>query len=860
MGLVADTLIQRIRKQLRHSQVVVWFDPQGIYTQVAKSLELPDTTLKRYDPQGGFLALRRELEELWSQPQRPRLLIYVPMASQEVDHALVEYTVAGVKMEPGGHPPELNTRLSIVAHQALEGVIPPAAAEKLLAEIEAGKLNLAEVEKIAAGYQEDQIGALKIIFDSGNPHEIILRFLTDPEIDQKIEARQAQSAIAKLLVDTLEIDAADKANLSALRAALERHLLLTDFLDSLHGSTPSRLKTIPLPEGEAARQAAVNIVRSWRLRRDLAESYVQVAHKIEAELSLEGIDWTVESLHVVETFARTETLLQSLVENRLIEETDPELVSLARQRMTGFWADQQPVVKLRWGIIAQAGQALQKAASIRSALKGNPSANTLLENYAGGEDPWCTLDSLQRRLGRDYQNFDLDPQAHDSLMKLAASARHSYAETTHELARRFVQAWESQDFTLSDVHPQVKVFTTFVEPHLETGKAVYFLVDAFRYEMALELSRQISTDWGVELQPVLGTPPTITEVGMAALLPGAESGLSLVPAGSGKLGAVVAGDNLKIRQDRVKHLEESLSASVVVTELNQVAPLNNKALSARLGEAQLAVVTASEEIDGLWENHPHMARQLQDHVFEQLRRGLRALFNLGFQKAVITADHGYLAGEDLMVGQPIDPPGGEVVDLHRRVWVGKGGAAIPGCLRKPLSAFGIGGDLELVTPYGLACFKVPGGSTQYFHGGLSPQEVIVPVLTVSSSDREAGPGTTAFHWELKLGSPKITTRFFSVTIAGTAEDLFAQPPRLRAELRSGERIISTPISASYGFDEATREVAMQFEPKLQGKLAPNTITLQITEDPQTPRVSLYLLDEIGASLYHQADIPIDIAM
>ena len=56
---------------------------------------------------------------------------------------------------------------------------------------------------------------------------------------------------------------------------------------------------------------------------------------------------------------------------------------------------------------------------------------------------------------------------------------------------------------------------------------------------------------------------------------------------------------------------------------------------------------------------------------------------------------------------------------------------LPGCMRTPIASFGLSGDLELVTPYGLAWFKVQGGSMVYSHGGLSLQEIVVPVLMVS---------------------------------------------------------------------------------------------------------------------------------
>jgi hypothetical protein len=415
-------------------------------------------------------------------------------------------------------------------------------------------------------------------------------------------------------------------------------------------------------------------------------------------------------------------------------------------------------------------------------------------------------------------------------------------------------------FVLHGVTQQARVYVDFVEPSAKSVKTAYLLVDAFRFEMARELCSQLSGEWRYSLTPAVATPPTITEVGMAALMPGAEKGMAPVLAGPGKLGMIVEGSTLKSRQERIQHMAAKGIGPVVAASLSDIAPLRDKTLRNKLSNAQLILITASEEIDGLWESHPAMARQLQDHAFDQLRRGIHYLFGLGVQTVVISADHGFLAGGNLVLGEPVDAPGGETVDLHRRVWIGKGGSAIPNFLRKPVSAFGLGGDLEMVTPYGLAVFKSPGGSTDYFHGGLSLQELVIPVLTISSGSSSVDTSKPAFSWEIEPGSKKITTRFFSVTIKGYAENLLAQPPRLRVELRAGDQVISQPVSATYGYNEATRDVKMEFDPDTPGSLKPNTIALMVTETPGSSKVDLHLLDEIGVTRRKVPGIPVDIAI
>jgi hypothetical protein len=868
MGIVADTLISILQEHLDHHHVVVWFDPEKAYTTIVESLKekspIPDTTLMVYDPQKGFLALRRELEPVWRQEEPPRLLIYVPLASRDTQNALVEYILAGVQLEPGLHPPERNTRLAVIARRALEKLLPAATVEKIVADTEKGQLNLAEIESLAEHGQETMLGALSLVFKTGSAEEIALRFLTDPAIDKELAAKDAGPALASLLNDALGAKLGEGDDLAGLRAALIRHVLVTEFLSSIAGEKPSSLKTIPQPKSKAARQTAVQIVKTWRLRRDLSASYVQAAQKLEAELGVGSQTWTIEALTTCETFERTEKCLQTLVEKALTEKPSQDLLDLALQKTNSFWGLQNPEVRLRWQVIADAAQAFMQSEPIRQVLKGELSATALFKRYTEDNKPsqaaWCNLDTAQRRLERELHNLDLDPKENDTTLKLVAAAQLSYAETVHLLASRFIRTYEQAGFTMPGVVQQADIYHDFVEPSVSEASVAYFLVDAFRFEMARELCAQFPEDWKAELQSAVATPPTITEVGMAGLMPGAEKGLAIGPAGSSKLGVTVLGNFLKGRSDRVKHLESKAPAPVAVVELNQIAPLKDKNIRNNLKSARLIVVTATDEIDGLWEHQPAMARQLHEHVFDQLRRGLRALFGLGIFRAVLTADHGFLIGDRLMQGVPLDAPGGDTADLHRRVWVGKGGAAVPECLRKPLSAFGIGGDLELVTPYGMMCFKTPGGSTEYFHGGLSLQEMAIPVLTVTAGEVKASLEIPAFHWTVTPGSKQISTRFFSVTVQGQATDLFAMPPRVRVELRGGSQIYSVPIAASYGFDEVTRDVTMAFEAETRGQLTPNTITLQITDVPEADKVKVFLLDELGASLCPEIDVPISISI
>ena len=63
----------------------------------------------------------------------------------------------------------------------------------------------------------------------------------------------------------------------------------------------------------------------------------------------------------------------------------------------------------------------------------------------------------------------------------------------------------------------------------------YFLVDAMRFEMGVELAERLPKTTEVIVRPAICALPSITPIGMAALQPGASSSFSVVEQG-GTLG------------------------------------------------------------------------------------------------------------------------------------------------------------------------------------------------------------------------------------------------------------------------------------------------------------------------------------
>ncbi len=574
------------------------------------------------------------------------------------------------------------------------------------------------------------------------------------------------------------------------------------------------------------------------------------------------------ALAQIETFLTLEQRLQRHVAAALFTQATLAWVELARARQSTFWAEAQPDTQAEWALIAVAGQVLLEANRIEQELKQpGLTAKTIFENYTGivnsdkwrvtsdqqdsslitphSSLPWCLLDTAHRHMERRCHHFDFDLGGrHANLEKLIAKARERYMLVGAALAQTFLAHYRQAQFRLPGVARQVETFTAQVKPALGQGKTAYIWTDALRFEMARELAQTLGDEFEVQVQAALGTAPTITEIGMAALLPNAEQTASIVSVGSGKLALKLGETILKDRKSRVDYLTAHAGVAVFAARLDELLPKPGKKTQQALAAADLVLIT-SQEIDQLCEgDNIHLARRTMDEILHELRRVLRLLSELGLQTIILTADHGYLFGEEPGKDMKIDSPGGHTVDLHRRVWIGHGGDLHPACLRTDLANLGPSSEFELVTPWNFAIFKVPGGARTYFHGGLSPQESVIPILTLTPKGKPAAGLTSDIQWTLRLGSSSLKiSRFCSVQVSGHSKGLFdLVPPRVRLEARAQGKVISAPVTASYGFEEGTGDTQLELKADDPQAIEPNTVALRITDDTPQNNVTIHLLD------------------
>ncbi len=366
-----------------------------------------------------------------------------------------------------------------------------------------------------------------------------------------------------------------------------------------------------------------------------------------------------------------------------------------------------------------------EVARVRPLLKkGNGTPKAWVEGYA---TDWYRVDLAQRALESWVAKLDDEPEP--ALEKALGLVRRNHEALLKEMTQGYTAALSAAGWSVGGVLHQTRIYPELVEP--AAGKAgsrvAYFFVDAMRFEMAADLIEQLEGAQELRLVPAVGALPSITPIGMAALLPGASASFSVVDY-KGKLAARIGDTVMPGLGERMKYLK-AVRPDAVDIDLGDLLQNSTRVLEKRLGDAPLVVVR-SQSIDGLGEmDGGLLARQIMDTVIGNLARAVRKLARTGVEHFVITADHGHQFSirkeEDMLM----DKPGGDSVELHRRCWAGRGGQTPAAATRVSGADLGYATDLDFLFPKGLAVFRA-GGDLAFHHGGPSLQEMIVPVVTL----------------------------------------------------------------------------------------------------------------------------------
>ncbi len=790
-------LAEQLARKVDAHGLVIWNDDAEEYLDVAETMCPPDTRFESFN--GSWYELRRRIDDAIGGDQPPRLLIYIP-AKAPTEDPIAEVRAMGSRF---------TLRLATLINQSLTGEL----TQTRIDELARTTTTLTGAEQALSADESADARLISALGTTDSTAMLIALLLgtRDDEI-QRAAAEDIAAEFIKQMVG-VHITAA-----TPRQEALFTGLLLNDIALQLGGAPHGDLTTAT-PQASAKQRERSRVV----LRQLLATPHGRQTYKSLAATTDQRLDITRtlawdDRFDALPGTPNIEQLALDRAVQMYRESHAQSAATLAEKRLnTSPFVDEETEWAPRWRVLAA-------LATLKDTIDTNP----VTPGSVPTQLKWYTEHGYA--VDRAHRNLEL---ARTTLGKLGElddllnQARDHYDAWLTKLLNTFIDAALRDGIDPGDIMRQGEIHDRLVAGH---ERVAYLWVDALRYELAHDLLSALrNLPATIQFLPAVAAAPTITPIGMASLLPAAAQTMQ-VNVENDAIVAALGTQTVKTVADRISHLRRR-HGTVVDLDLNDATNKSEQSLHQSIHDASLIVVR-SQEVDAAGESGMLAAAWTTFSAVNQLLATvITRLASAGIRRFVLTADHGFIAlSQGIGAHRIVDPPRGAIGVLKRRCFVGHGGVPQTATARLPLSSCGVTSQSEITVPRGLAVFRA-GGATQFFHGGLSPQELIVPVIII---DLDQPPQANAETVRLSLAGDRIVTGVFAITLEFDPS-LFADTLTVRPVASRHGTPIARPVSGD-GVDPASGTVTLS-------GTRPSVVTFQVTVNlAKGDKIDLQALD------------------
>ncbi|MEX7468587.1 BREX-1 system phosphatase PglZ type B [Mycobacterium adipatum] len=246
------------------------------------------------------------------------------------------------------------------------------------------------------------------------------------------------------------------------------------------------------------------------------------------------------------------------------------------------------------------------------------------------------------------------------------------------------------------------------------GTCVVF-IDALRFDLAQRLAKRLAA-LDVSVVARLAAFPTVTPTGQPAVAPVSTR--------------FRAGQAF----DAADSEGRSVKGQIFRSALSEAGVQYLDWKASEIGDVNKIGWTQTNTIDALGHDHGHALADMLDQQLDLAAERIRNLLGGGWRRVVVATDHGFVmpATPAQKVNLPLAVTEGDAARKPRVARL-KAGAARPDF---PIVPWTWDSAVEMVSAPGAAAFE---SGTVYEHGGLSPQECVIPIIEISAGETATGP-------------------------------------------------------------------------------------------------------------------------
>ncbi len=516
-------------------------------------------------------------------------------------------------------------------------------------------------------------------------------------------------------------------------------LLITAFCENA-GVVPDWASQLVMPSAKAPVRA---ITSRWQDSStyyrafDKISAWISDALRVEDKLS----DFELDSLVQMATFEAVEKQIIVAISDAIPQAETRELhkfEEIISHRLDSYWASRHKVddTRKRYRTIYTALSAAIKLFSLRHIHNTGFHYTSCEEFISAYEVELYQFDMAYRHYSEASQ------RAHVNILKaLDDTVEHCYAYWFMDnLAKNWGDLLTKEDrlsnWHLTTMPNQYNFYRNSVEPLLDKAKnkrVMVIISDAFRYEAAVELKERINEKRysRATLSTQLGVVPSYTTLGMASLLP---HKIMEYRDSSNEDVVFIDGQSTQSTVSRNKIL--SSHQGMAITSETLIGWSKDQGRDALKDQQLIYVFHNIVDITG--DSASSEARTfsaVEDAIEELSELVKKVLMQFNTSTVIVTADHGFLFQQSKL--EEIDRT--NLAEKPTNVIKSKKRYVIGHSLSQPKDALygstkntaNTESDTKFWVPKGANRFHFVGGA-RFVHGGVMPQEIVVPVLTAVS--------------------------------------------------------------------------------------------------------------------------------
>jgi len=669
MGVIADHIKKKLDNDLRSKGLLVWLDKDNEFSTLVDTwLEQKKQGLFHYELfafRGSFLELMVASKDVLSSKDMPKCVIHMPGFNEQdiKETPILEAYKSGQRWR---------ISLDTVIRESAQGRLSEDQIHYLLSQ---KTLSLSQVEEYFN--QEENIPQeIKNLLRKYSEDGFVLEFIKDPDKINKELCIDTDKRFPLLLsyFDKLvgldeqwqqdwnhnQVDCSHPDDQVDL---LVSYLLAMEYVHDLTTQASSlRLKRLKKKQKEYAQKSSALL---HELRENDPKRYIKLAEQVETNLTADECIQRPDDLGSLDTFRFEADAFLSEGMSALENSRWDDALQLAKVRLpiashkrkkesisNTFWLQQDRSRLWLWEWIEIASKLGIKIEQTKLEVAEQKSNNLNHEQLSKlYSQQWWPMDQLHRRfssLSERYLSTHSDLHI-KTFIEIRRSLYSLYRRCIDEQSYLWNSVCEQKGFLPTKELQQRNFFANWVKPLLvEKKKTAVLFVDALRYELGYELVNELQGICGkLNVSNMLAELPTITSVGMNALVPVVnDSMLSPLFDKKNAITGFQGGQRqVKTPEERQRTLQDHAGVETSWIALRDLLSKTDRQLK-KFTEKELLVVTALD-IDKMGESGAlSYGLDYFENGIARLKTAVIKLKEKGFQEFIITADHGFLLGDE----------------------------------------------------------------------------------------------------------------------------------------------------------------------------------------------------------------------